>query len=156
IQMVRFVRRRELIRGAIADVLAQVPVATAERVITPAADVALVGALRIAVVEARRAHDLEESPSRFAIIAVGRLGGAELSYASDADVLFVHDPHPGVDPQVAERWATAVAAQVVGLLGGGGSEPALPVDAALRPEGRNGPMVRTLASYAEYYERWAL
>ncbi len=156
IQMVRFVRRRELIRGAIADVLDGVPATTGERVITPVADVALAGALRIAEVEACRSLGLDEPPSRFAIIAMGRLGGAELGYASDADVLFVHDPLPEADRETAEKWATAVSSQVIALLGSGGSEPPLPDDTTLRPEGRNGPMVRSLASYAEYYDRWAL
>src|SRR5690625_5026572 len=49
----------------------------------------------------------------------------------------------------------AVASQLRSLLGATGAEPALPVDADLRPEGRQGPMVRTLSSYAEYYDRWA-
>ncbi len=155
-QLVRYVRRRELTRGAVRDVLEQVPVSTASEVISPAADVAITGALRIAVVEASRALGLDEAPSRFAVIAMGRLGGSELGYASDADVLFVHDPLSGAEGTVAEKWATTVAGRLRSLLGDGGVEPSLPVDAALRPEGRNGPMVRTLASYAEYYERWAL
>lgn len=155
-QLVRFVRRRELIRGAIADVLADVPVTTTAQVISPAADVAVAGALRIALVEATRSMGLTEQPSSFAIIAMGRLGGSELGYASDADVLFVHEPHPDVTPEVAEKWAVAVAGSVRSLLGDGGAEPVLPVDAALRPEGRSGPLARSLASYAEYYQRWAL
>jgi glutamate-ammonia-ligase adenylyltransferase len=85
---------------------------------------------------------------------MGRLGGAEMSYASDADVLFVHDPEPGADPELAARTAVAVASSVRALLGETGPEPPLPVDADLRPEGRNGPMIRSLSSYAEYYERW--
>ena len=155
-QAVRFVRRRELTRGAIGDVLADVPVETAMQVISPAADVALAGALRIATVEATSAAGLDEPPSRFAVIAMGRLGGSELGYASDADVLFVHDPHPDVVAEVAEKWALSVAQQVQSLLGGSNPEPPLAVDAQLRPEGRNGPLVRTLASYSQYYRRWAL
>ena len=155
-QLVRFVRRRELIRGAIGDVLADVPVATTENVIAPAADVALAGALRIALVEATRTMNLEEAPAQFAVIAMGRLGGCEIGYASDADVLFVQEAMPGGDPQRAEKWATTVAAQLLALLGGAGVEPPLPVDTQLRPEGRNGPTVRSFSSYAEYYARWAL
>lgn len=154
-QAVRFVRRRELTRGAIGDVLADVPVETGEKVISPAADVALAGGLQIAIAEATSAAGLAHPPSSFAVIAMGRLGGSELSYASDADVLFVHEPNPDVSGEVAEKWANAVAQQLLALLSKGGTEPPLPVDTALRPEGRNGPMVRTLASYAEYYKRWA-
>lgn len=156
VQMVRFLRRRELVRAAIGDVLTHVPVETMHTVISPAADVALAGSLRIAETEANRSHGVEESPSVFAVIAMGRMGGSELGYASDADVLFVHDPKPGVDSVLAEKWATTVSARLRSLLGENGPEPPLAVDAALRPEGRNGPMVRTFDSYAEYYQRWAL
>ncbi|MBK5249292.1 MAG: bifunctional [glutamine synthetase] adenylyltransferase/[glutamine synthetase]-adenylyl-L-tyrosine phosphorylase [Actinomycetales bacterium] len=154
-QAVRYLRRRELTRGAILDVLREVPCSTNVAVIAPAADMALAGALRIATAEASRTLGLEEPPSHFLIVAMGRLGGREIGYASDADVLFVHDPVPGAEPRLAQDWAVAVSAAVRSLLGDVGPEPALPVDAALRPEGRQGPIVRTLASYAEYYARWA-
>ena len=152
---VRFIRRRELTRAAIADVLTEVPAATCIAIITPAAELALVGALGIARRSATAKLALAEEPSRFLVVAMGRLGGAEISYASDADVMFVHDPLPGADADLAQKWALEVATAVPALLGSTGSEPKLAVDADLRPEGRQGPMVRTLASYAQYYARWA-
>ncbi|HLS26453.1 MAG TPA: bifunctional [glutamine synthetase] adenylyltransferase/[glutamine synthetase]-adenylyl-L-tyrosine phosphorylase [Beutenbergiaceae bacterium] len=152
---VRYVRRRELTRGAIADVLGGVRVEAMETVIAPAADLALRGALRLATQEVTPQMGLREDPGEFLIVAMGRLGGQEVGYASDADVLFVHEPRPGAEEQVAQRWALAVAGRVGTLLGSTGSEPGLPVDAALRPEGKNGPVVRSLDSYAAYYRRWA-
>jgi glutamate-ammonia-ligase adenylyltransferase len=86
---------------------------------------------------------------------MGRLGGHEMGYGSDADVLFVHDPLPGADPRAAQAFALSVATRLRTVCSGLGPEPALAVDADLRPEGRNGPLVRTLASYAEYYSRWS-
>ncbi|MCA2333330.1 bifunctional [glutamine synthetase] adenylyltransferase/[glutamine synthetase]-adenylyl-L-tyrosine phosphorylase, partial [Mycobacterium avium] len=59
------------------------------------------------------------------------------------------------DDSAAVRWAASVAEQVRTLLGTPSVDPPLDVDANLRPEGRNGPLVRTLASYAAYYEQWA-
>ncbi|UFU04860.1 bifunctional [glutamine synthetase] adenylyltransferase/[glutamine synthetase]-adenylyl-L-tyrosine phosphorylase [Ruania halotolerans] len=153
---VRFLRRRELTRGAIRDVLEHVPVDTCRRVISPAADMALAGALRIAAHEANVKHELTESPTAFLVVAMGRLGGAEVVYASDADVMFVHDPRPGADGQLASAWALEVANSIASLLGSMASEPQLAVDTALRPEGKQGPVVRTLDSYAKYYQRWAL
>ena len=50
----------------------------------------------------------------------------------------------------------AVAGEVRRLLLAPGPDPALEVDAGLRPEGKNGPLVRTLESYARYYARWSL
>ena len=53
------------------------------------------------------------------------------------------------------RWAVSIAEQVRALLGTPSVDPPLEVDAGLRPEGRNGPLVRTLASYEAYYAQWA-
>lgn len=86
---------------------------------------------------------------------MGRLGGAELGYGSDADVMFVCEPAEGVDETRAVKWSVSVAEQVRALLGAPSDDPPLEVDANLRPEGRSGPLVRTLASYAAYYAQWA-
>src|SRR5690625_4603597 len=142
---VRYIRRRELTRGAIGDVLGRVRIETMSEVITPAADLALKGVLRIARDAVTAEQGLEQEPATFAVVAMGRLGGVEMGYASDADVLFVYEPAPG-DLDQAKGWAMAVASQLRSLLGATGAEPALPVDADLRPEGRQGPMVRTLRS----------
>ena len=97
----------------------------------------------------------ESMPTRMAIVAMGRYGGFELGYGSDADVMFVHDPLPGADPQLAGSMAQAVANDVRRLLSAHGKDPALDVDADLRPEGRQGPLVRTFDSYAAYYGKWS-
>ena len=86
---------------------------------------------------------------------MGRFGGHELGYGSDADVLFVHDPLPGVDEKDATDAAHAVANELRRLLGVPAPEPPLVIDPDLRPEGRQGPLVRTIASYGAYYERWS-
>jgi [glutamine synthetase] adenylyltransferase / [glutamine synthetase]-adenylyl-L-tyrosine phosphorylase len=111
---------------------------------------ALAVALRKVSAELRR-----PVPTRFAVIAMGRFGGHECGYGSDADVLFVHDPLPGRPEKEASDTAHAVAAELRRLLMLPVPDPALIVDADLRPEGRQGPLVRTLASYRAYYRRWS-
>ena len=152
-RLLRALRRRETARTAVAEVLGTSSVTAAARSLTAAAEVVLAGGLRIAEWEARRGP--HGTLTRMSIVAMGRLGGRELGYGSDADVLFVHDPLPGVDEAQAQAQAVAVAARVRALLGEVGPEPSLEVDADLRPEGRNGPLVRSVASYAEYYQRWS-
>jgi glutamate-ammonia-ligase adenylyltransferase len=95
------------------------------------------------------------APAAIAVIGMGRLGGRELGYGSDADVLFVCESAAGVEDSAAVRWAASVAEQVRALLGTASADPPLEIDANLRPEGRSGPLVRTLASYAAYYDQWA-
>lgn len=162
------VRTRELVRAALADSLDGVDPARAAHVLTAATDVVLSGVLSVATgltvalrdgVDAVAGGSAEDGTwpgalAEHAVIAMGRLGGREITYASDADVLFVHEARPGVDEEDAATEADAVARWTVRLMAGARPHP-LEVDADLRPEGRQGPMSRSLSSYAEYYERWA-
>ncbi|WP_338676296.1 bifunctional [glutamine synthetase] adenylyltransferase/[glutamine synthetase]-adenylyl-L-tyrosine phosphorylase [Streptomyces sp. SCSIO 30461] len=161
----RGVRRRELFRTAAADLIGsygtedspaeQDPGALVDRVgsaVTGLNAATIAGALR-AVVREQWGDTL---PTRFAVIGMGRFGGQELGYGSDADVLFVHEPRDGVPEPEAARAANAVVAEMRRLLQVPTADPPLLIDADLRPEGKNGPLVRTLASYAAYYRRWSL
>ncbi|EST38061.1 glutamine-synthetase adenylyltransferase [Streptomycetaceae bacterium MP113-05] len=161
----RGVRRRELFRTAAADIVGaygteEAPVPEdpgpgVDRVGSALSDInaaTMAGALRAAV----RGKWGEEFPTRFAVIGMGRFGGRELGYGSDADVLFVHEPREGVSEEEASKAAFAVANEMRRLLQLPSADPPLPVDADLRPEGKSGPLVRTLASYAAYYRRWSL
>ncbi|MDK1474060.1 bifunctional [glutamine synthetase] adenylyltransferase/[glutamine synthetase]-adenylyl-L-tyrosine phosphorylase [Streptomyces sp. 549] len=161
----RGVRRRELFRTAAADVIGaygtegtpalEDPAAAVDRVGEAVSDVTaatLAGALRAAT----RERWGETLPTRFAVIGMGRFGGREQGYGSDADVLFVHEPREGVDEREAAEAAQAVANEMRRLLQLPSADPPLLVDADLRPEGRSGPLVRTLASYGAYYRRWSL
>jgi glutamate-ammonia-ligase adenylyltransferase len=148
----RTLRRRELARIASADLLGMLPVTEVCRALTSVWVAVLQAALE--VVMRANARD-GGAPARIAVIGMGRLGGGELGYGSDADVMFVCEPNAGVDESVAVKWSATVAEQVRSLLGSPSSDPPLEVDANLRPEGRNGPLVRTLASYEAYYAKYA-
>jgi glutamate-ammonia-ligase adenylyltransferase len=150
----RGVRRRELVRTAIADITGLVGLDEVGTALSDAAVAALDGGLRAAMREVEPRYG-GTMPTRLLVVAMGRLGGGELGYGSDADVMFVHDPWEGADEHQAQEAAVAVVSELRRLLSAAGAEPALDVDPDLRPEGRNGPLVRSLSSYAEYYERWA-
>jgi len=149
---VRAVRRRELFRIAAADTLGELEVSEVGAALTAVASVSLSAVLTAAE---HAVFADTEPPTRLAIVAMGRLGGYEMSYASDADVLFVHDPLPGADERAATEAAFAVANELRRLLHMQAAVPALEVDADLRPEGRDGALVRSLASYEAYYRRWS-
>jgi glutamate-ammonia-ligase adenylyltransferase len=150
----RGLRRHELLRIASADLLGRLDVPDTGRALTDVTAATLAAGLDVAIrsVCAARGGVL---PTRLAVIAMGRLGGAELGYGSDADVLFVHQPEPGAEEREATGAAHAVAEELRRLLALPAPDPALLVDADLRPEGRSGPLVRSLASYAAYYRRWS-
>lgn len=132
--------RSELLRLAASDVLGLRDVSATERGLATLAEVVLETALQ------------EVAPEiPFAVVAMGRFGGGELSYASDLDVLFVYD-NDGHEGGAGEAAAEALMRYV------NGNTPAArlwTLDADLRPEGRNGPLARSVAAYERYYGRWA-
>ena len=174
---IRAIRRRELLRVAAADLLGLAGPGQIRQALTDVAAVtieaALAGAVRKVELELRR-----PLPTRMLVVAMGRLGGHESGYASDADVMFVHDPLPPAadagaagaagaarharyarhagDSEDATRAAHAVAEELRRLLALPAADPPLLIDPSLRPEGRQGPLVRTLASYRAYYRRWSV
>jgi glutamate-ammonia-ligase adenylyltransferase len=149
----RTLRRRELARVASADLLGLLEVRDVCGALTSVWVAVLQSALD-AVVRANTPGD-GAVPAKLAVIGMGRLGGGELGYGSDADVMFVCEANPGVEESRAVKWSVTVAEQVRTLLGTPSADPPLEVDANLRPEGRQGPLVRTLASYEAYYAQWA-
>ncbi len=150
---VRALRRRELFRIAATDVLGSLTVEDVGNALTDVVDATIAGALQAAVASAEAARG-GPLPTRMLIIGMGRFGGGEMGYGSDADVVFVHDPVPGADEQAATAAAMQVANEVRALLNAPSTDPPLELDTDLRPEGRQGPQVRTVASYAGYYQRW--
>ncbi|MGH9078311.1 MAG: bifunctional [glutamine synthetase] adenylyltransferase/[glutamine synthetase]-adenylyl-L-tyrosine phosphorylase, partial [Acidimicrobiales bacterium] len=96
-----------------------------------------------------------------AVIGMGRLGGSQLAYASDLDVLLVfggenEDPLPAGAAAEAARAAEGAATSLLRLVNGETPAARLyTLDIGLRPEGRQGPLARSLDAYATYYRRWA-
>ena len=111
---------------------------------------------------AESSEDEQQNPllTEITVIAMGRLGGAENGFGSDADVMFVHRPVEGADEGEAQTQANRIVNRLMQLI----KQPVRPairaerpleVDADLRPEGKQGALVRSLDSYRAYYERWA-
>jgi [glutamine synthetase] adenylyltransferase / [glutamine synthetase]-adenylyl-L-tyrosine phosphorylase len=149
----RGLRRRELARVGSADLLGLLEVTEVCAALTSVWAAVLQAALD-AMIRANMPED-GKALAAIAVIGMGRLGGSELGYGSDADVMFVCEPASGVEDSRALRWSGSIAEQVRTLLGTPSVDPPLEVDANLRPEGRAGPLVRTLGSYAAYYQQWA-
>jgi glutamate-ammonia-ligase adenylyltransferase len=148
----RTLRRRELARIASADLLGMLEVRQVCAALTSIWVAVLQSALEVVI---RANTPADGVPARIAVIGMGRLGGGELGYGSDADVMFVCEPNVGIEESRAVKWSVSIAEQVRALLGTPSADPPLEVDANLRPEGRQGPLVRTLASYEAYYDQWA-
>jgi glutamate-ammonia-ligase adenylyltransferase len=135
-------KERHLVGITARDVLGEADVATVGRDVSALGEATLEAAL-----------EALEPALPFAVIALGRFGGAELSYASDLDVLFVYEGETPADFAAAEKLATALRRFV------GGATPSArlwEVDADLRPEGKQGPLARSVEGFETYFSRWAL
>src|SRR4029077_1284593 len=129
-------KRRELLRIASRDILGLAPIEVTARELAALADASVEAALQTL-----------ETQGPFAVIGMGRLGGRELSYASDIDVLFVYDGDRPSQFETAERVATQLIREI------GATTPegqTFRVDAALRPEGKKGVLARSLDGYRAY------
>jgi len=158
-------KQLELLRVVLRDIDAAMPEGGPGSGIGPGAELTAVAeACLVAALRAelrRRTSELglaspDDLPVSMTIIGMGTLAGAELTYASDLDVLFVHEVAPGADEATATALALSIASSVITSLSAitpDGS--AFDVDADLRPEGRSGPLSRSLASFEAYWERWA-
>ena len=172
---VRYLRRREILRIAMGDALNLLGVqqvctglATVDEC-TIGAALALAEREEITAKEREEAAGIREIPeeepenpllTEITVIAMGRLGGAENGFGSDADVMFVHRPVEGAGEDEAQSQANRIVNRLMQLI----KQPVRPairaerpleVDADLRPEGKQGALVRSLDSYRAYYERWA-
>jgi len=151
---VRAIRRHELLRIVLADLVGEVDVAGVGTALTDLTAATVQVCLEAVVAESERDHG--PIGGEILVVGMGSFGGGELGYSSDADVMFVHRPADGGAEADVQARATAVVQDLRKLLSGNGADPALGLDADLRPEGKNGPLVRSLDSFRTYYERWAL
>jgi glutamate-ammonia-ligase adenylyltransferase len=141
----RTARRREVLRLAIAGILGLISIEELGQGLSDITSAILTGMLEI----------IRPEPDgiEFAIIAMGRYGGQELGFGSDADIMYVYRAI-----SVPREAAQVRAEQIVQQLGRLTEDLRLPLDLdiGLRPEGKNGAIVRSLDSYRVYYQRWSL
>ena len=156
ISALRSLRRRELLRVACAQLLNVADVEQIGDALTDVTNAIISGAVQVIT------RTQNEAPP-FLVLAMGRYGGAELSFGSDADVMFCFDSgsssnaHADGDTKSESdmRAAHSIANELRTLLMAPSVDPELIIDADLRPEGKNGPLVRSLDSFAQYYQRWS-
>jgi glutamate-ammonia-ligase adenylyltransferase len=141
----RTARRREVLRLALGAIVGVLTIEELGRGLSDVNTALLTGVLALV----HRYRDGIE----FGIIAMGRYGGAELGFGSDADVMFVYRS-AGLDDEEAQRRAEHLVHEVQRLT----EDLRLPLDLdlGLRPEGKNGAIARSLDSYRVYYARWSL
>lgn len=152
---IRNIRRRETLRIAMGAVLGDLTLAQVSQGLSDLTTLYLGAMLEIAT-DLNGSDIASTSVSEildFGIIAMGRFGGEELGFGSDADVMCVYKTKPGIEGEVAQKVAERIISELKRLTTDQVLEFELDLD--LRPEGKNGPVARSIESYAAYYERWS-
>jgi glutamate-ammonia-ligase adenylyltransferase len=147
---IKAIRRKETLRVAIGFVVGSLDLDATSKGLSDLTEAYLVSMQALAT-DAMR-EKLETLSQELAIVAMGRFGGAELGFGSDADVMFVYKPTVD-DVNIAQTEAQELVSEIRRLCSDQILEFELDLD--LRPEGKNGPIVRSIDSYASYYKRWA-
>ena len=153
-------RRRQVLRIGINDIIRDRPLEEITGDLSRVADAALDVAWDLAPARPRRNASASRAPRRAqpaaAVLAFGKLGGEELNYSSDIDLMFVYDDEgqtAGRRPVGNDEFFARVASEVVRLLSAHTDRgQAYRVDLRLRPEGQRGPLARSLASTLSYYD----
>ncbi len=147
-------------RIALATLDRRVNAVETARTLTALADAMLDAVHRLAMRELHGQHG-EIAGLRFAVLGYGSLGGRELGFGSDLDVVFVYDAptgamSDGARPLDAPRWSARLAQKIVALLGAPtGAGRLYEIDVRLRPDGAKGLLVSTIASFEEYQRQRA-
>jgi [glutamine synthetase] adenylyltransferase / [glutamine synthetase]-adenylyl-L-tyrosine phosphorylase len=153
-------RHRETLRIAFGDIVRGQSLDTVTKQISAVAEAVLEAAVRSARVTLEEKRGVPRTPSgrpaRFVILGMGKLGGNELNYSSDIDLILLYDQDGQTDgerPSTNDEYFDRLAREIVKLL----VEPteqgvAYRVDLRLRPEGRQGPMVTNLERALHYYD----
>jgi glutamate-ammonia-ligase adenylyltransferase len=119
-------------------------------------DAILDAALAWAIRSQRRALGYCDPPATLCVIGMGRYGGREVNFSSDADAILIYRSRDGASQEDAGAFARSVVEMLRNVvLGPVTVEPKIDLDLDLRPEGKNGPLVRSYASCEEYYAQWA-
>ena len=155
----RVAYRRELTALALRDLCSEDPLAYQPLVSRQLADLAAAAvdaALAITRAELIPRHGEAVRQVELAVIGMGKCGARELNYISDVDVIFAHRAPEELEESEAGTIAGALASGISKVINSSAPEAGLwEVDANLRPEGRDGPLSRSLESHVEYYRRWA-
>ena len=143
-----------LVQVAVRDLASEDPLSIVDDIAAELSHVA--DAVLECALECARAEVSGSSSVRIAVVAMGKAGAEELNYISDVDVIYIAEPVEGGEHDEAMRVGAKVCAAMARICSAHTSEGTIwPIDAALRPEGNAGPLVRSIASCSIYYGKWA-
>ncbi len=162
LRVLRRYKRRETLRIGLCDLLKAVDVKTTTWELSNLAEAALQHCYEIGrdqVIQPKYGTPLNEdgdAPCRFAIIGMGKLGGYELNFSSDIDLIFVYSDDAKTDTgtENSEYFARFCEFIIKAMSEITPEGYVFRVDIRLRPESSAGVIIRSMESYESYYEGW--
>ncbi|MBK7977127.1 MAG: bifunctional [glutamate--ammonia ligase]-adenylyl-L-tyrosine phosphorylase/[glutamate--ammonia-ligase] adenylyltransferase [Deltaproteobacteria bacterium] len=161
LEVLRVFRTEETLRIGFHDLVGTLDLEALTLQLSDLAEVCLDAALEWALgqTSARYGSPVGEDgePARFGVLGMGKLGGREIQYGSDLDLIFLYDPPgstEGRDRSITNRefFAKVTQRMITALSAVTGSGIVYPIDARLRPSGNAGPLVASLDSFRRYHE----
>ncbi|TPF78738.1 glutamine-synthetase adenylyltransferase [Bifidobacterium sp. UTCIF-3] len=153
---VRAMRRHEIERIGLAWMSGVMDDGTSLKAMTDVYDAIIDASLNWSIRHQTEMFGLDHAPADITVIAMGRYGGREVNFSSDADAILIYRPTDGAEDTQANTFAKKVVEDLRNILQGPTTfEPKIELDLDLRPEGKNGPIIRSYASCEEYYGSWA-
>ena len=162
----RLHKQREYLRIGARDLMASVTMEETVRELTALAETALDAAYRFSRAEVEKDYGAlnqpgSEKPNRFVVIGMGKLGGRELNFSSDVDVIFLYENDEGESSggskgKIGPReFFSAIGRKIIHAMGDITEDGfVFRIDLRLRPLGANGPLVQSVDSAMLYYESW--
>ena len=163
-------KRRQYLRITLRDILGLATLVETTLELSVLADVLLEKALTRAQTELRARYGSPQAldargrliPARFAVVSLGKLGGEELNYSSDVDLLFLFDGEGETSAREADKrlanseYFIRLAQRLVQIIAGMTREgPVFRVDLRLRPGGGEGDIALSLGAAIRYYQERA-
>ena len=153
VNALRGLKRKEILRIGLKDILGKARLNEITSELSILARLIASELFRISYAEVLKKHGAENIKRQYCIIALGKLGGGELNYSSDIDLIIFYDKDSAVNKkQFSEILTEAVYLFIECASSVTGSGFIYRVDFRLRPDGRNSPLSRSLNEYLAYYE----
>ena len=155
LDVLRIFKNDEMLKIGVRHISGEIESPVARRLVSELAEVCLRAAVEIALNEMGRRFGrfdfFETLP--FVILGMGKLGGAEMTYLSDLDVIFIYDPpSEQIGRFSSHEWFTRLANRIISILNVPTAEGTVfAIDARLRPSGNKGPLVSSLSAFRDYH-----
>ncbi|HLV66756.1 MAG TPA: bifunctional [glutamate--ammonia ligase]-adenylyl-L-tyrosine phosphorylase/[glutamate--ammonia-ligase] adenylyltransferase [Polyangiaceae bacterium] len=143
VDALRTAKRRVVVEVAVADLAGSIGTRETTRRLSDLAD---------AILARTAEHVLGDGARGLALIALGKLGGRDIGYGSDLDVIFVYDPSAAPSPDEASSYFARAAQRIIRLISEpSAAGPGYELDTRLRPSGSKGLLVTSLGAFARYH-----